>query len=39
VEWADDDRVYLTGPATPVFDGEVDAAWVQERLGAREARS
>jgi diaminopimelate epimerase len=39
VEWADDDRVYLTGPATPVFDGEVDAAWVQERLGAREALS
>ena len=39
VEWAADDRVYLTGPATPVFDGQVDAAWVQERAGAREPRS
>jgi diaminopimelate epimerase len=35
VEWAADDRVYLTGPATPVFDGRVDAAWVRERAGAQ----
>jgi diaminopimelate epimerase len=28
VEWAGDDRVYLTGPATFVFDGEMSDAWV-----------
>jgi diaminopimelate epimerase len=39
VEWADDDRVYLTGPATPVFDGELHGAWVSERVGAPEDRS
>jgi diaminopimelate epimerase len=31
VEWADDERVYLTGPATHVFDGALDGAWVAER--------
>jgi diaminopimelate epimerase len=28
VEWGDDDRVYLTGPATFVFDAELSDAWV-----------
>jgi diaminopimelate epimerase len=28
IEWADDDRVYLTGPAAFVFDGELSDAWV-----------
>jgi diaminopimelate epimerase len=28
IEWADDDIVYLTGPATFVFDGELADAWV-----------
>ncbi|MDQ4005625.1 MAG: diaminopimelate epimerase [Actinomycetota bacterium] len=28
VEWAEDDRVYLTGPATFVFDGELSDEWV-----------
>ncbi|MGH2687041.1 MAG: diaminopimelate epimerase [Actinomycetota bacterium] len=28
VEWADDDHVYLTGPATFVFDGELSNEWV-----------
>jgi len=28
VEWADDDRVYLAGPATFVFDGELSDEWV-----------
>ena len=28
IEWADDDRVYLTGPATFVFDGELSDEWV-----------
>jgi diaminopimelate epimerase len=28
IEWADDDRVSLTGPATFVFDGELADAWV-----------
>jgi diaminopimelate epimerase len=32
VEWAADDRVYLTGPATPVFDGHLDRDWVGERV-------
>ncbi len=30
VEWAEDDRVFLEGPATFVFDGELDDAWVRE---------
>jgi diaminopimelate epimerase len=28
IDWADDDHVYLTGPATFVFDGELADAWV-----------
>lgn len=28
IEWAEDDRVYLTGPAAFVFDGELSDAWV-----------
>jgi len=28
VEWRADDRVYLTGPAVCVFDGEFDDAWL-----------
>ena len=28
VEWRDDDRVYLTGPAVCVFEGEFDDAWL-----------
>jgi diaminopimelate epimerase len=28
VEWRDDDHVALTGPATFVFEGEVDAGWL-----------
>jgi diaminopimelate epimerase len=30
VEWADDDHVYLAGPATFVFEGEVSEAWPAE---------
>jgi diaminopimelate epimerase len=29
VEWADDDRVYLAGPAVHVFDGEVSPEWIE----------
>jgi diaminopimelate epimerase len=32
VEWRPDDHVYLEGPATLVFEGELDPAWVRERL-------
>jgi diaminopimelate epimerase len=28
IEWGDDDRVYLTGPAVFVFDGELADEWV-----------
>jgi diaminopimelate epimerase len=28
VEWREDDRVYLTGPAVCVFEGEFDHAWL-----------
>ena len=28
IEWASDDQVYLTGPATFVFDGELSDEWV-----------
>ena len=28
IDWADDDRVYLTGPAAFVFDGELSDEWV-----------
>lgn len=33
VEWADDDHVYLTGPATHVFDGRAEERWLSG-LGA-----
>jgi diaminopimelate epimerase len=33
VEWAEDDHVYLTGPATHVFDGRPDERWLSG-LGA-----
>lgn len=36
VEWADDDHVYLAGPATLVFEGEVSDAWLAEQ--SQEAR-
>jgi diaminopimelate epimerase len=29
LEWAEDDRVFLTGPATFVFDAELAPAWVE----------
>jgi diaminopimelate epimerase len=29
VEWAEDDHVYLTGPATFVFEGELDPVWLE----------
>ena len=36
VEWADDDHVYLAGPATFVFEGEVSEAWLDvQRQEAR----
>jgi diaminopimelate epimerase len=37
VDWRDDDRVFLTGPAVQVFDGELDSAWLAqaEREGRR----
>lgn len=31
VEWAPDGRVYLTGPATFVFEGEMDVGAIRER--------
>ncbi|MGH2677867.1 MAG: diaminopimelate epimerase [Actinomycetota bacterium] len=31
VEWADDDHVYLAGPATFVFEGEPSEAWLAEQ--------
>jgi diaminopimelate epimerase len=36
VEWADDGRVYLAGPAVHVFDGEVSPEWLDAL--AEEAR-
>jgi diaminopimelate epimerase len=30
VEWADDDRVYLSGPAEPVYEAEVSPAWIAQ---------
>jgi diaminopimelate epimerase len=35
VEWRDDDRVFLTGPAVFVFEGELEPAWVEAAAGAR----
>lgn len=33
VEWAEDDHVYLAGPAIFVFEGELSEAWVAESRG------
>jgi diaminopimelate epimerase len=30
VEWAEDDHVYLSGPAVPVYEGELSPAWLAE---------
>jgi diaminopimelate epimerase len=30
VEWAGDDRVYLSGPAVPVYEAQVSPAWLAE---------
>jgi diaminopimelate epimerase len=30
VEWADDDRVYLSGPAVPVYEADVSPAWLAD---------
>jgi diaminopimelate epimerase len=30
VEWADDGRVYLFGPAVPVYEAEVSPAWLAD---------
>ncbi|HEX6262879.1 MAG TPA: diaminopimelate epimerase [Actinomycetota bacterium] len=35
--WADDDRVFLTGPATFVFDAELSPAWVERARAGRVA--
>jgi len=35
IEWAEDDHVFLTGPATFVFDAELDPAWVAEAKAGR----
>ena len=36
VEWAEDERVFLTGPAAHVYDGELSDAWVASvREGSR----
>jgi diaminopimelate epimerase len=32
VEWRSDDHVYLDGPAARVFEGELDLAWLRERM-------
>jgi diaminopimelate epimerase len=37
VEWADDDHVYLDGPAVHVFDGDLETSWV-EALSAEASR-
>jgi diaminopimelate epimerase len=29
IDWRDDDHVFLTGPATFVFEADLDAAWVR----------
>ncbi|MGH2725075.1 MAG: diaminopimelate epimerase [Actinomycetota bacterium] len=35
VEWAEDDRVYLDGPATFVFEGRLTPAWMAASVGER----
>ncbi|HEX2030390.1 MAG TPA: diaminopimelate epimerase [Actinomycetota bacterium] len=34
VEWAEDDHVYLTGPATFVFEGQLSERWMAAAAGA-----
>jgi hypothetical protein len=31
IDWTEGGRVWLTGPAEEVFEGEVDAAWLEAR--------
>jgi diaminopimelate epimerase len=31
IDWREDDRVYLTGAAERVFDGDLDRTWLEER--------
>lgn len=38
VEWAEDDRVYLTGPATMVFEGVLSERWMAGLASAGAAR-
>ncbi len=33
IEWAANNHVYMTGPATTVFSGELDAGFLKEALG------
>jgi diaminopimelate epimerase len=35
LDWREDGQVFMTGPATWVFDGELDAAWIAAADGAR----
>jgi diaminopimelate epimerase len=35
VEWTEDDRLLLTGPATEVFDAELEVGWVEDALAGR----
>src|SRR6266567_2328595 len=35
LDWREDGHVFMTGPATWVFDGELDAAWVAAADGGR----
>lgn len=34
IEWAPNNHVYMTGPATTVFSGELDAGFLKEALGS-----
>jgi diaminopimelate epimerase len=34
IDWRDDDHVFLTGPATFVFDADLDPRWVREAEAA-----
>jgi diaminopimelate epimerase len=34
IDWADDDHVFLTGPATFVFEADLDPEWVREAEAA-----
>ena len=33
LQWGADDHVLMTGPAVRVYEGEVDAAWIQRASG------